>query len=164
MFGFDDNNWASGSMGSDMLGGGQGGPMGMMGMDVSMHKMPLIGAFFQNPQEQFKQEQFHQAGQSYGAYRPEVAQARMNALRNASSAFQGANDALATMYGRGASVNPAQMFRSPMSPTMMTQGQSVTQDPGGFGASAANMFGGNQAMMGGMLPGGMPGMGGFGGF
>ena len=30
MGGFGDNNWASGSMGSDMLGGGQGGPLGMM--------------------------------------------------------------------------------------------------------------------------------------
>ena len=39
-------------------GGGMGGPMdmmsgamGSMGLDMGLHKMPLIGGFFQNPNE-----------------------------------------------------------------------------------------------------------------
>lgn len=152
--GFLDNQWAGGSMGSDMLGGGQGGPLGQMGMDLSPHKLPLIGTFFQDPNEQFKQEQFHQAGQAYGAYRPENAQARMNALRNAQSAYQGANDLLATFQGgRGRGIDTTQMYRNPMGPTMMTQGQSVTQDQQGFGGSAASLFGGNQDLIGGFVGG-----------
>ncbi len=40
-----------------------------------------------------------QAQDNIQAYRPEAAQARLNALSNMSTAYQGANNALETMYG-----------------------------------------------------------------
>lgn len=154
--GFTDNQWAGGSMGADMLGGGSGGPLGSMGMDLSPHKLPLVGSFFQDPNAIWKQQQFHTAAQAYGAYRPEFAQARMNALRNASSAYQGANNLMATFVPGSAGVDATQMYRNPMSPTMMTQGQSITQPAQGFGASLVGS-GGNQGLLGGLLGGGLGG-------
>lgn len=144
-----------GGMGG-MGGGGLKNPASML------HQLPLVGSFFENPNEAFKQQQFQQAAGAYGAYRPEVAQARMNALRNSTSAFQGANDLLATMTGgKMSGVNPEQLHRNPMGPTMMTQGQNVAaQAPQGGGGLGA-LFGG---MGGGMMPGMGGGLGGlFGG-
>lgn len=40
------------------------------------------------------------------AYRPEAMQARLNALSNMSTAYQGANNALETMYGGAAGPGP----------------------------------------------------------
>ena len=91
--------------------------MGAMGMDMSMHKMPIIGNFFVNPQEQFKQEQFQRGAEALGAYRPEYAQARMNALMNQSNAYQSANNLLGHMSGgQGGFRGGAQMARTPMGP------------------------------------------------
>lgn len=42
-----------------------------------------------------------QAAQVYGQYRPQAQQARINALSNISTAYQPANNALATLYGGG---------------------------------------------------------------
>lgn len=109
------------------------GPMGMMGMDFSMHKMPLIGNFFVNPQEQFKQEQFHRGAEAIGAYRPEYAQARMNALANQSSAYQSANNLLGRMSGgQGGFRGGNMMMQTPMGPGMLSVGQpaSLTTPPG----------------------------------
>lgn len=152
-------------------GGSTGqGPMGAMGMDMSMHKMPIIGNFFVNPQEQFKQEQFHRGAEALGAYRPEYAQARMNALMNQSQAYQGANNLLGHMSGgQGGFRGGAQMARTPMGPGMLSVGQpgslstphgQVVQNGNGSGAMGAlfGSGGGPQGMLG-MLGGG----GGFGG-
>jgi hypothetical protein len=43
------------------------------------------------------------------AYRPEAMQARLNALSNMSTAYQGANNALETMYGGGQKMGPVGM-------------------------------------------------------
>lgn len=141
-----------GGMGN--MGGMGGNPLGQMGLDLSLNKIPLIGTFFQDPAEQFKQQQFSQAGRAYGAYRPEVAQARMNARRNADTAFQGANDLMAAFSGgKSHGIDASQAYQNPMGPTMMTQGQSNPGQPMGMGEAA--QAGG----LGGMLPG----MGGLGG-
>lgn len=147
-------------------GGGMGGPMdmmsgamGSMGLDMGLHKMPIIGGFFQNPNELHKREQFSRAGRAYGAYRPEMAQAWQNAMGNRSSAFQGANNVLASMYGGGGSAPPAQMGRTPMGPSMMLQGASM---PGRAPVTAGGFLGGMG--LGGLLGGsGMPGGGFLGG-
>ena len=142
----------------------------MMGMDMGMWKMPLIGRFFTNPNEVHKQTQFSKAGQSYSALRPEMAQARMNALSNQMSAYQGANDVLAAMNG-GRSYGSGQILQQPIGPTMYSQGASkITPStgaaqqgilgPGGIGGNMGPlaMFGGGGGM-------GMGGLGGpFGGF
>lgn len=147
--------------------------MGAMGMDMSMHKMPIIGNFFVNPEEQFKQEQFHRGAEQLGAYRPEYAQARMNQLSNQSTAFQGANNLLGHMSGGQGGFHPSQMFRAPMGPGMLSVGQpaslttprgQVTQNGNGSGlmGAAFGSGGGPQGLIG-MLGGGGGQGGGFGG-
>jgi hypothetical protein len=124
----------------------------MGGFNVKLHQLPLIGNFVDNPNEAFKQQQFDQAARAYGAYRPERAQAVMSAFRGASTGLQGANDLLSTFTGgkmRG--IDPTQMFRNPMGPSMMTQGQGLNPpQQGGGGGGLGSLFGG----------GGIPGMGG----
>lgn len=142
--------------GGGMPGMGGGGPLGAMGMDMSMHKMPIIGGFFQNPAELHKQEQFSRAGQAYSAYRPEQAQARMNALSNAMSAYQPAMDVLSAMNG-GQMAAP--QMGNPMGPSMMMQGASKV--PGPMAAKGQMLppgIMGDLGMSGG-LPGGMTGAG-----
>ncbi len=160
---------------SGMFGGGGGsgastgqGPLGMMGMDMSMHKMPIIGNFFVNPQEQFKQEQFHRGAEALGAYRPEFAQARMNALSNQSNAYQSANNLLGHMSGgQGGFRGSSQMFKTPMGPGMLSVGQPAslttphgqTVQNGNGSGLLGGLFGsggGPQGMMGGGF-GGLPG-------
>lgn len=146
--------------------------MGAMGMDMSLHKMPVIGNFFVNPNEQFKQEQFHRGAEAIGAYRPEFAQARMNALSNQSNAYQSANNLLGHMSGgQGGFRGSEQMFKTPMGPGMLSVGQpaslttprgQVVQNGNGSGMMGAlfGSGGGPQGLLG-MLGGG--GQGGFGG-
>lgn len=66
-----------------------------------------------------KLNQMQAAAQNYQAYRPEAAQARMNALSNRMQAYQGANNALASMYGAQNAQAPNQALRNPMSNSMM---------------------------------------------
>lgn len=147
MFGMGGDGGAMGMPG--------GGPLGAMGMDLSLHKMPVIGGFFQNPAEIHKQQQFHDAGRAYSAYRPESAQAHMNALGNRLSTYQGAANVLAAING-GQSPDMSALMRQPMGPSMMQQG--ITQDASQTGGPGFLGSGG----LGGML-GGMGGMGGLGG-
>lgn len=118
---------------------GQGSnPIGMMGMDLSLHNMPVIGSFFQNPNELHQREQMSKAAEAMTAYRPEYAQARMNALANTMSVMQPAQNALNRMYGTGGNLNTGQALTNPMGPSMMQQGAAMpsrnpNQFPGGKG-------------------------------
>lgn len=161
-----------GAVGGSGASTGQG-PMGAMGMDMSMHKMPIIGNFFVNPQEQFKQEQFQRGAEQLGAYRPEYAQARMNALSNQSTAFQSANNLLGHMSGGQGGFRPGQMTRTPMGPGMLSVGQpaslttphgQVAQNGNGSGMMGAlfGSGGGPQGLLS-MFGQGGQGGGGFGG-
>lgn len=144
-----------------MMGGttnmplGQGSnPLGMMGMDFGMYNMPVIGSFFQNPMEQHQREQMSKAAEAYTAYRPEYAQARMNALANQLSIMQPVQSALTRMYGGAGALNTGQALQNPMGPSMMGQGAAMpSQNPNQFPGG-----GGPLGMLGGM--GGMGGMGG----
>ena len=60
--------------------------------------------------QEAKIAQMRQAAQVYAGYRPQAQQARMNALSNISTAYQPANNALATMYG-GTAQNSAYQAR-----------------------------------------------------
>jgi len=116
---------------------GQGSnPIGMMGMDLSMHNMPVIGPFFQNPNELHQREQMSKAAQAFSAYRPEYAQARMNALGNQLAAMQPAQNAANALYGDMGNFNNEQALKMPMGPSMMGQGAAMAssnpnQLPGG---------------------------------
>lgn len=139
-------------------------------MDLSMHKMPIIGNMFVNPNEQFKQEQFHRGAEALGAYRPEYAQARMNALSNQSTAYQSANNLLGHMSGgQGGFRGGSQMFKTPMGPGMLSVGQpaSLASPPGqpvqnGNGSGMMGALFGSGGGPQGLL--GMLGQGGGGGF
>jgi hypothetical protein len=72
--------------------------------------------------ENKKRAQLQDIAEMYGAYRPEVNQARMNALGNRMSAFQGTNNMMATMYGKSNAPGFSQLMQNPMGPTMMRQG------------------------------------------
>lgn len=111
-------------------------PIGMMGMDLSMHNMPVIGSFFQNPTELHQREQMSKAAEAYTGYRPEHAQARMNALANQMSTMQPVQNALNRMYGDAGNLNTGQALTNPMGPSMMGQGAAMpsrnpNQVPGG---------------------------------
>lgn len=111
-------------------------PIGMMGMDLSMHNMPLIGSFFQNPMELHQREQMSRAAEAMTGYRPEYAQARMNSLANQMSLMQPAQNAANRMYGAAGDMNTEQALRNPMGPSMMQQGAAMpssnpNQMPGG---------------------------------
>lgn len=167
-----------------LLGGGGGGgplgggnPLGAMGMDLSMHKMPVVGGFFQNPQETFMQDQMQRGGQAYGMYRPEAAQGGLNAMNMTAQQMQPVNNALASMYGPQAT--QGSNFNYPMGPSMFQRGQPNypgQQQGGGQGGGdmSGGLLGGSGGLGGllggggpggimqGLLGGGMPGMGGFG--
>lgn len=137
--------------------GGGGGPLGMMGLDLSPHKVPFIGSMFQNPNEIHMKQQMNQAGAAYGQMRPEIQQAYMNSLSNVAAGFQPMNNALLSMYGPGAqSTNwgSPQGLTSPMGPSAMGVGQmiGVPQMAGGQ-QQGGDMLGGLGGMLGG-LPGG----------
>lgn len=116
---------------------------GNMGMD--MHRIPIVGNMFQNPYDQFKQQQMQNAAGAYSMYRPEAMQGWMNAQNQQSAQLQPMNNALAAMYGTGAT----QGFeaQNPFGPTAFTRGAAVGTDPrmpqapgaapGGFGMPPA---------------------------
>ena len=134
-----------GAMGN---GGAAGQVTGSMGLDFGMHDMPLIGNFFQNPDEQHQAQQFHTAALNNAAYRPELANAYMNALRNRSSLYQGLNDSLEEWYGPQAGVNVSQMYANPMSPRMQQLGAPRDAQP----QQISNVAGG-------VVQNGIPGIG-----
>lgn len=121
--------------------GGVAGPTG----GLALSKLPIIGGLFPSAEDSFKQQQMQQAGREYSAYRPELAQARENVMRQKVMAMQPMNNAMGAMYGPGAQMDTSQMFQSPMSARM-----------GGIGSSLGMPGGGG----GGMGMPGMPGMGG----
>ena len=111
-------------------------PIGMMGMDLSMRNMPIVGSFFQNPAELHQREQMSKAAEAFTAYRPEYAQARMNALANQLSAMQPAQNAANALYGDMGNFGTEQALKMPMGPSMMQQGAAMpssnpNQMPGG---------------------------------
>lgn len=82
--------------------GSSSSPGGLLGsgFDVNLHQLPLIGNFFENPMEKYKQEAMMQAGQITNQYRESMGGARMNALNQQLGQFAPVNAALAAMYGQ----------------------------------------------------------------
>jgi len=100
-------------------GGATGGPLGQAGLDLAPYKMPVIGGFFQDPNEIHQQQQHHNMALAYGAMRPETAQSWGNAMMQAQTIAQPYNDALLEMYGPSAQTNMAFANQNPMSPRSM---------------------------------------------
>lgn len=142
-------------------GGGGGGLLGGLGLDMGLYNMPIIGSFFQNPNEIHQQQQMQAMGQTYGQYRPEMAQAQMNAMNGSMQAMSPYNNAMAMMYGPGFQQSP--QIQNPMSDRMMGMGnpampgQQVPQGGEGSGGPMGMLGGLGGGMMGGGSPLGMLG-------
>jgi hypothetical protein len=77
-----------------------------------------------------QQAELAQARGALQAYRPEAMQARMNLFNNASSAYQGANNALETMYGgRAEPVGGLRGGLTAMEPRKTVMGHEMPQQP-----------------------------------
>lgn len=111
-------------------------------VNFQAHQIPYIGAFFQNPTEQNKLGQFQFGEEALQAYRPQLAQARMNAMANQSQAFQSANNLLGHMSGgQGGFRGGEQMMHNPMSPGMMQTGAPAAMGGGGQSGGGGFDFG-----------------------
>lgn len=92
-----------------------GPPQG--GLNAS--NIPLVGSFFSNPAGQSKVDEFYNDAAMLNAYRPERAQGMLAGLSNRSTAYQGAMNALASMYGSANAQPPSQLLSNPMSGSML---------------------------------------------
>ena len=145
-------------MGFGPIGGGGGGPLDMAGMDIAPYKMPLVGGFFQDPNELHQKQQSHQMAKAFQGYRPELVQARLNMMRAGLSPYQGANDMLSSMMGGSGGVDPSAMYASPLGPGAMQLGAPRDMGPQrgaptGGGGLLGGLLGGSGGL-GGMLGGG----------
>lgn len=85
----------------------------LRGLGIEPSGLPLAGPLlFENPAENAKLDAMRQMQAAYEQYRPEVYQARLNALRQSMGAFQPANQLLQQMYGTSVPLN----FQDPFGP------------------------------------------------
>jgi hypothetical protein len=111
-------------------------------------RLPVLGQFFENPAETQKQRSFSEAAAVYHAMRPELQDARMNALRQTMSLYQPVNRALGQMYGPGSQLDiSGALEQGPISERAMQLGEPkpwVEQTPeermGGQGAMAGHFL------------------------
>lgn len=111
-----------------------------MGANWGIHEAPLIGQFFDNPNETQKLQSMQQAAEVYHAMRPELQQAQLNALRQQMSLMGPVQNALGQMYGPGAQFSLDQAMQNPISDRMTRMGAPVPWDEGG-GAKKGAMIG-----------------------
>lgn len=107
----------SGIMGGPQgpMSGSGGGALGGLGLDLAPYKMPIIGGFFQNPDELHQKQGMHEMALAYGAMRPETQQAQENALRQTSLTYQPYQNLMAMGYGDSAATPTDQLMSNPMS-------------------------------------------------
>lgn len=93
-----------------------------MAFNFDINQMPFIGNFFDDKGHNQNQRTWNAMAQNYQAYRPEAAQARLNALNSQMSMFAPVNAALGQMYGNGAQFNMDQALNNPLTNRMMDMG------------------------------------------
>lgn len=76
---------------------------------------PLFGQSVANPDETQMLKKLHGANDILGAYRPEMNDARMQAMQQTASLFNPVNNALNQMYGPGSTFDLGNATRNPMS-------------------------------------------------
>jgi hypothetical protein len=101
---------------------GGGGAMGAMGLDLAPYKMPIIGGFFQDPNELHAKQQQHEMAMAYGGMRPETQRAQENAMRQASLAMQPYQNLMSMGYGASAATPTEGLMDNPMSQRAMELG------------------------------------------
>lgn len=138
-----------------------------MGIDASFDQLPMIGAWFTNPDEVHRQQQYHNMALAYGAYRPELANSYQNAFAQAQTLGAPYQGAMAEMYGPAATTDFTAANQNPMSPRQMAIGSpndalgSTTPTFFGLGGPDPNLhpFGAptiTAAPVGGSIPAGAP--------
>lgn len=146
-----------GGGGPEGLTGG-GGPLGMAGLDIAPYKMPIVGGFFQDPNELFQKQQSHQAAKAFQGYRPELVEARMRMMQAGMSPYQGANNMLSSMMGGTGGLDLSQMQQSPLSDRALSLGTPADMGPNrGARGSEGGLLGGLLGGGGGGLLGGLLG-------
>jgi hypothetical protein len=95
---------------------------GGMELDFQGNQIPLFGNFIADPANEKKRGSMHNMALAYQAYRPEVAQARMQALNNQMSMFAPLNAMLGQMYGQGAQFDLSKATQSPLTNRAMNLG------------------------------------------
>lgn len=78
-----------------------------------------------SPGQEEQMRQLKVSREAIQAYRPEAMQARLNALSNMSTAYQGANNALQTMYGGAPKSNPGPYTALPSQPSQRFMGHEM---------------------------------------
>lgn len=103
-----------------------------MGGFAQVHRLPLVGTHVDNPYGANLLARMKQGAIAQQAYRPELAQARVNAAQQTGSLFSPVNVALGGMYGPGAQFDLMAAAQSPMSPRMQQIGRpGLGRDIGG---------------------------------
>jgi hypothetical protein len=96
--------------------------MAIPNVDLNMSELPIIGGMFPDEATQRMQREMGMGARAYSAYRPEAYQARMNALRNRLSGYQGASNILTQMSGGNQPFDTASVQAPIFGPSMMQQG------------------------------------------
>ena len=121
----------------DLFSGAIGMPFDALG--IEKYNLPIVGpGLFGNPAADAKVEAMERAKQATAQYRPEVLEARMNALRQALGAFAPAAQHLQQMYGTAPSLGAQNPF-GPTGPTP-PPASAPQGPPGGFFNDAAGVF------------------------
>ena len=101
------------------MGAGQEGS----NINWAPYKAPLLGQFFDNPNEIAMKKRMLEGSEALAAYRPVQQQARMNALQQSMSLFNPVNSALGQMYGPGAQFDLNAASQNPLDPYANKIGQ-----------------------------------------
>lgn len=96
----------------------------MSGVSTFLHKIPLVGGFFNDDKAAAKLKALHELALAYQAGRPELAQSQTNALGQTLQAYAPANNMLGAMSGGGDStmVNLQALGQNPLTPGSLTDG------------------------------------------
>lgn len=105
------------------------GGLSLLGADKStLHKLPLVGGFFDDPAADAKTKMLHDMAIAYQAQRPELAQSQTNALQQSLGAYSGANKMIGDMYGQGYMADLNALGRNPLTPGSLDPGVGVTHN------------------------------------
>lgn len=88
---------------------------------LSPNELPIVGGLFGNPEEEALQRQMMDNAARLRQMGPQMADARMQGLRQQLGALGPANSMLAAMYGPGAAVDMAALGQSPVPPGLFSQ-------------------------------------------
>lgn len=139
-------------LGIDLFGGSEG--------QSFLNKLPVIGAFVKDPEQERLRRQMAAAGQLYDEYRPTALAANLNATNQALGAYQPVNAALDQLYGPGfgQSLQVSSPFGATPPTSPLTPGGNDLRSPvseasagpavGNVASAVRSLFGGQPPRMG----------------